>query len=144
MMLKKMIEMTAIALIAYPVFPIQKGPCGRFLRPENKCPPIASAYDVVVRITNEPTRSENAAWLPRVMAPKAVVMSPVKMVASIGQLRFSLTFPNNLDHGVALSRASAHHVRPTVKNVPIKQGPRDRKMMNKSPNVAPVLPVAWM
>jgi hypothetical protein len=57
---------------------------------------------------------------------------------------FSLTLEKNPENGVALSRASAHHVRPTVKNVPIKQGPRDRKMMNKSPNVAPVLPVAWM
>ena len=105
---------------------------------------MASAYEVVVRMTNEPTRSENAAWLPRVMAPNAVVMSPVKMVDSIGQLRFSLTFEKIPEKGVALSRASAHQVRPTVRNVPIKQGPRDRKMMNRSPNVAPVLPVAWM
>lgn len=76
------------------------------------------------------------------MAPKAVVMTPVKMVASMGQLRVSLTFEKKCEKGVALSRASAHHVRPTVRNVPIRHGARDRKMMNKSPNVAAVLPVA--
>ncbi len=76
------------------------------------------------------------------MAPNAVVMSPVKTVASIGQLSSSLTFEKKPEKGVALSRASAHQVRPTVRKVPIKQGPRDRKMMKRSPNVAPVLPVA--
>lgn len=78
------------------------------------------------------------------IAPKAVVMMPVKIVDSMGQLRSSLTFEKKPEKGVALSRASAHHVRPTVRKVPIKQGLRDKKMMNKSPNVAPVLPVAWM
>jgi len=77
------------------------------------------------------------------MAPNAVVMTPVKTVAGIGQLRSSFTWEKNPEKGVALSRASAHHVRPTVRKVPIKQGVRERKMMNKSPKVAPVLPVAW-
>jgi hypothetical protein len=45
---------------------------------------------------------------------------------------------------VALSRARVHHVRPTVRKVPIRQGVRERKMMNKRPNVAPVEPVAWL
>ena len=93
-------------------------------------------------MTKEPTRSEKAALLPRVIAPKAVVMTPVKMVAGIGQLRSSSTLEKKPANGVALSRAKAHHVRPTVRNVPIKQGAKDKKMMNRSPNVAPVLPVA--
>lgn len=112
------------------------------MRPENICPPIASAYDVVLRMTNEPTRSENAALLPRVMAPKAVVMIPVKIVAGMGQLRSSLTLEKKPENGTALSRARAHHVRPTVRKVPIRQGARDKKMMNKRPNVAALLPVA--
>jgi hypothetical protein len=121
---------------------LQKGPMGRFFRPENKWPPIASAYDVVVRITKDPTRSEKAALLPIVIAPKAVVMSPVNTVAGIGQLRPSSTLEKKPENGVALSRARVHQVRPTVRKVPIKQGANDRKMMNKRPKVAPVLPVA--
>ena len=115
---------------------------GKFFRPENICPPIASAYDVVLRMTKDPTRSEKAALLPRVIAPNAVVMRPVKMVAGMGQLRFSSTLEKKPENGVALSRARAHQVRPTVRKVPIKQGANDRKMINKRPNVAPVLPVA--
>jgi hypothetical protein len=115
---------------------------GRFLRPENICPPIAKAYDVVLRMTNEPTRSEKAALLPRVIAPKAVVMRPVKIVAGIGQLRSSSTLEKKPENGVALSRARAHQVRPTVRKVPIMQAAKDRKMINKRPNVAPGLPVA--
>lgn len=80
--------------------------------------------------------------LPRVIAPKAVVMIPVKIVAGIGQLRSSSTLEKKPENGTALSRARAHHVRPTVRKVPIKQGANDRKMMNKRPKVAPVLPVA--
>lgn len=94
-------------------------------------------------MTNEPTRSENAAFDPRVIAPKAVVMMPVKMVAGMGQLSLSLTLQKYPAKGVALSRERAHHVRPTVRKVPIKQGAKERKMMNRRPNVAPVLPVAW-
>ena len=96
----------------------------------------------MLRITKEPTRSEKAALLPRVMAPNAVVIRPVKMVAGMGQLRVSLTCEKNPGKGVALSRASAHQVRPTVRKVPIMQGTNDKKMMNSRPNVAPVLPVA--
>jgi hypothetical protein len=44
---------------------------------------------------------------------------------------------------VALSRARVHHVRPTVRKVPIRQGVRERKMMKRRPKVAPVEPVAW-
>ena len=97
---------------------------------------------MVLRITKDPTRSEKAALLPRVMAPNAVVMSPVKRVAGIGQLRSSSTLEKKPEKGTALSRARAHHVRPTVRKVPIKHGAKDRKMINNRPNVAPVLPVA--
>jgi len=94
-------------------------------------------------MTKEPARSENAVLLPRVMAPNAVVMTPVKIVAGIGQLRSSFTLEKNPEKGVALSRANAHHVRPTVRKVPIRQGTKERKMINKRPKVALVLPVAW-
>ena len=99
---------------------------------------------MVGRSTNEPTRSENAAWDPKVMAPKAVVMSPVKRVAWIGQERSSLTWEKKPEKGVALSRAKVHQVRPTVRKVPMRQGGRERKMMKRRPKVAPVLPVAWL
>lgn len=65
----------------------------------------AQAYEVVVRMMKEPTRSVKAAVLPRGMAPKAVVMRPVKMVAGIGQLRVSLTLLKSFGNGVAPSRA---------------------------------------
>jgi hypothetical protein len=93
-------------------------------------------------MTKEPTRSEKAVREPRVMAPKAVVIMPVNTVAGMGQDRSSFTLEKNLEKGVALSRASDHHVRPTVKKVPTRQGPRERKIMKRRPKVAPVLPVA--
>jgi len=93
-------------------------------------------------MTKEPTRSENAALDPRVIAPNAVVISPVKIVAGIGQLKSSLTDEKKCEKGTALSRARAHHVRPTVRKVPMRQGARDRKMMKRRPKVAPVEPVA--
>ena len=61
----------------------------------------------------EPARSVNAVLLPKVMAPKAVVMKPVKIVAGMGQERRSLTREKKPGKGVALSRARAHQVRPT-------------------------------
>jgi len=94
-------------------------------------------------MTKDPTRSENAALEPSVIAPKAVVMIPVKTVAGMGQERSSLTMEKNPEKGTALSRARAHHVRPTVRKVPMRQGARERKMMKRRPNVAPVEPVAW-
>jgi hypothetical protein len=66
----------------------------------------------------------------------------VKIVAGTGHDRSSLTLEKTLENGVALSRASDHHVRPTVRKVPIRQGARDRKIMKRRPKVAPVLPVA--
>lgn len=69
-------------------------------------------------------------------------MIPVKTVAGIGQLRFSLTWEKKPENGTALSRARAHHVLPTVRKVPIRHGARERKMINSRPKVAPVLPVA--
>ena len=95
-----------------------------------------------MRITKDPTRSEKAALLPIVIAPKAVVMIPVRIVAGIGQLRSSSTLEKKPEKGTALSRARAHHVRPTVRKVPIKHAANDRKMMKRRPKVAPVLPVA--
>lgn len=78
------------------------------------------------------------------MAPNAVVIRPVKTVAGIGHDRSSLTLEKKVENGVALSRASDHHVLPTVRKVPMRQGPRDRNIMNRRPKVAPVLPVACM
>lgn len=73
MILKKTINTTLIALTANPnPPPIQKGPLGTFFRPVKRCGPIARAYDVVVRMMNEPTRSVKAVLEPSWMAPKAV------------------------------------------------------------------------
>ena len=82
----------------------------------------------------------------------------------MGQLRDSFTSEKKPEKGVALSRARAQYVRPTyvvyasvleqseigifarkgrtVRNVPIRHGVRDRKMMKSNPKVAPLLPVA--
>jgi len=76
------------------------------------------------------------------MAPNAVVIIPVNTVAGMGHDKFSSTLEKNFEKGVALSRASVHHVLPTVKKVPMRQGQRDRKIMKRSPNVASLLPVA--
>ena len=70
-------------------------------------------YEVQVRITKEPARSLKAVLLPSVMAQRALVMMPVKMVAGIGQLSVSLQREKSFARGVAPSRDSAHHVRPT-------------------------------
>ena len=93
-------------------------------------------------MTKDPARSLKAVLLPRVMAPSALVRRPVKRVAGIGQLSFSLTRLKKWGNGAALSRARAQYVRPTVRNVPIRQGVKERKMINSNPNVAPLLPVA--
>ena len=45
----------------------------------------------VLRMIKEPARSEKAVLLPSVMAPIILVNRPVRRVAGIGQLRFSLT-----------------------------------------------------
>jgi hypothetical protein len=72
-------------------------------------------------------------------------MIPVKTVAGMGHERRSLTSEKKPEKGVALSRASVHQVRPTVRKVPIKQQARERKMMKSSPKVAPrEPPVAWL
>jgi hypothetical protein len=94
---------------------------------------------------HEGTREiSNAALLPRMIAPKAVVRMPVMMVAGMGHLRSSFTMEKNPENGMALSRARVHHVRPTVRKVPIKHEVKDRKMINKRSNVAAVLQVAWV
>ena len=43
MMSKKMMKSTDSALIAKPAFPIQKGPCGTFLRPVRRWGRMAQA-----------------------------------------------------------------------------------------------------
>lgn len=69
------------------------------------CAAIARAYDVVVSTMNEPARSLKAVLLPMVMAPKAVVRTPVRTVAGTGQLSLSSTREKKEENGVALSRA---------------------------------------
>ena len=76
---------------------------------------IASTYDVLLRMTNDPAKSVKAVLLPSVIAHKPVVRIPVKTVASIGQLSLSSTFEKKWENGTALSRARAHHVRPTYR-----------------------------
>ena len=74
---------------------------------------MAKIYEVDVTTMNDPARSLKAFELPKVMAPKAVVRTPVKIVAGMGQLRRSFALAKNFENGVALSRASAQYVRPT-------------------------------
>lgn len=90
----------------------------------------------------DPAKSEKAVAEPKEMAHSAEVMMPTKIVDGMGQDKVSLTFLNMPENGTALSRASAHQVRPTVRKVPIKHGISDKKMMKRRPNVADVLPVA--
>ncbi len=90
----------------------------------------------------DPARSLKAVLLPMVIAPKAVVNNPVRTVAGMGQLKPSLTCEKKGANGVALSRERAHHVRPTVRKVPIRHGVSERKTMKRRPKVALVLPVA--
>lgn len=67
-----------------------------------------------------------------------------RTVASIGQERRSFTLEKKDGNGVALSRASAHQSRPTMRMVPMVHMRIDRRMMNRRPKVAPALPVAWL
>ena len=85
-MLKKMIKTRAIALIAKPAEPIQKGPFGTFFRPVKRWEPMASAYDMVVRMMKDPTKSVNAVLLPNWMAPKAVHRMASGHLATFNQL----------------------------------------------------------
>lgn len=141
MILKKIIKITAVALIGTPQRPNQNGPGGTFFLFVNKCGPIARAYEVVVKIMNEPARSKNAVLLPRGIAPRPVQSIAQSKVAGTGQLSFSSTREKKCENGVALSRARVHQMRPTVKKVPITQIMRERKIMRRSPKVAPLLPL---
>lgn len=85
-MLKNVINTTAMPWIAKPALPIQKGPGGTFLRPVRRCGAIAHAYEVVVRIINDPARSANAVLLPRAMAPKARQSTAMEMYIREGTL----------------------------------------------------------
>jgi len=141
-MLKKMIKMKAIALTAKPADPIQNGPFGTFFRPVKRWEPMARAYDMVVRMMKDPTKSVNAVLLPSWMAPKAVHRMAQRTVAGTGQLSRSSTSEKNPEKGVALSRAKAHQIRPTVRKVPRTQIMIDKKIMRRRPKVAPLFPVA--
>jgi len=112
-MLKKTVKSTAAPFMTYPAAPSLNGPGGIYLRPVIIFGAMARVYDVLLRMTKEPARSANAVLLPRVMAPRPVVRMPVRTVASMGQLRRSLTSEKKLAKGVALSRERAHQVRPT-------------------------------
>lgn len=122
---------------------------------------MARAYEMVVRMMNEPTKSRNAVLLPSWIAPKQVHRKAARTVAGTGQLSFSLTCEKKPEKGVALSRARAHHIRPTclvlgdcgrdgcggarrtVRKVPSTQIRMERNIIKSRPNVAPLLPVAW-
>ena len=66
-----------------------------------------------MRMMKEPTRSVKAVLLPSWIAPKQVHRKAASTVAGTGQLSFSLTWEKKVEKGVALSRARAHHIRPT-------------------------------
>ena len=142
MILKKIINNTAAALIGIPIRPSQNGPGGIFFLLVNKCGAIARTYEVVVRIINEPARSRNAVLLPKGIAPRPVQMIAQSRVAGMGQLSLSLTREKKPENGVALSRARVHQMRPTVRKVPMTQIMSERKMMSRRPKVAPLLLVA--
>lgn len=48
------------------------------------------------------------------MNETGVNYSPARIVAGMGQLSVSFTLEKSLGKGVALSRANAHHIRPTL------------------------------
>jgi hypothetical protein len=103
---------------------------------------MARTNDMVLRIIKEPTKSSNAVWLPRGMAPRAVPKRAQNRVAGMGQLSLSSTREKKLAKGVALSRASVHQIREIVRTVPITQIIREEKIIKRRPNVAPLLLVA--
>jgi len=110
-----MVRTHATPLTTYPKEPMKKGPGGMYLRFVKIFGAIASTYDVLLRMTNDPAKSVKAVLLPSVIAPKPVVRMPVKMVAWIGQLSLSSTLEKKVENGTALSRARADHVRPTYR-----------------------------
>lgn len=91
---------------------------------------------------NEPARSVKAVSLPSGMAPSPRTTTLHRSVAGMGQLRSSLTNVKSPGNGVALSRASVHHMRPQVTSVPTRQIRRDKKTMNRRQKVPPLVPVA--
>lgn len=90
----------------------------------------------------EPTRSWKATLDPNAMAPNPQQRTAHKTVASMGHESLVLTRLKKPANGTALSLASDHQIRPTVKKVPTTQIMIDMNTMNSRPNVAPVLPVA--
>ena len=54
-----------------PALPIQNGPGLTVRRPDNRCPAIGIAYEVVERMMKLPARSKKAVFDPRVIAPSA-------------------------------------------------------------------------
>jgi len=90
----------------------------------------------------EPARSAKAVLLPIVMAPRAVQRTAARSMAGTGQLSLRFTLENIWENGMALSRASDHHIRLSVRNVPTRQMRMEKKMISKRPKVAPLFPVA--
>lgn len=70
--LNRAMRSTAIVFTTYPILPIQKGPLGRYFRPENRLAANGIAYETVLRITNEPVKSRKAAELPSGIAPSPI------------------------------------------------------------------------
>lgn len=109
----------------------------------NKFGAIAIAYEVDVKIMNEPASTVNAVGLPSGIAPNPSEIIEQRSVAGIGQLSPSLTLEKKFEKGVASSRASAHHMRPQVRSVPTRQMRRERRTMKRRQKTPPFVPVAW-
>lgn len=116
---------------------------GIYFRPVNTFGAIAIAYEVDVRMMNEPVNTVKPVVLPSGMAPRHKDKNAQSSVAGIGQLSSSLTPEKNFGNGVALSRASAHQIRPQVRSVPTRQMRSEKKTMARRQKVPPLVPVAW-
>src|SRR5438045_6852157 len=120
-MTEKMTMKSIVSMMnAIPKRPSENGPVGMFFLPVRACGAMARAKDVELRMMNEPTRSWNAVWLPKGMAPRAVPKRAQYNVAGMGQLSFSSTREKKCANGVALSRASVHEMREQVRMVPMR------------------------
>jgi hypothetical protein len=142
MISKKMMNITAAAFNTKPAEPSLKEPLGRYFRPVKSIGAMAIAYDTEVRMIKDPVRSVNALELPTGIAPNPRLMILQRSVAGMGHESPSWTLEKNFGSGVALSRASAHQMRPQVRRVPTRQMSRDRKTIMRRQNAPPLVPVA--
>jgi hypothetical protein len=74
-MLNSVMNRTAMMLIGVPILPRVKGPGGKNLRPVRTLAKKGMAYEVVLRMMNDPVRSRKAAEEPRGMAPRPVAIT---------------------------------------------------------------------